>query len=74
MEFQIYCLTHEGFNDTDIAFILGKTVNMVERRRSDTRKKVGAKPYSNIHDFFLEDLKKKGIFIEYITKKNLIRI
>jgi tetratricopeptide (TPR) repeat protein len=70
MEFRVCCLSCEDFDDTGIAFILGLTTSMVQRKRSDARKKIDAPPYSNIHAFFIENLKEKGNFTELNTKKS----
>jgi tetratricopeptide (TPR) repeat protein len=71
MEFRVCCLSCENyFDDTDIAFIVGFSKNMVQRKRSDARKKIGAKSRSNIHDFFIEKFKEEGIFIAQNTKKS----
>jgi tetratricopeptide (TPR) repeat protein len=68
MEFRVCCLSCENYlDDTDIAFILGLSIYMVQRKRSDARKKMGTKT-RNIYAFFIEQFKKEGIFIAENTK------
>ena len=53
MEFRITCLSCEtDFSDKEIEIILGTTLNMVRRIRSDVRKKIGMSKGENFLIFF----------------------
>jgi len=56
-EFHICCLSCEtDFGDKEIAIILGKTVYMVQRIRSDLRKKLGIPSGKRFLPFFKENM------------------
>jgi tetratricopeptide (TPR) repeat protein len=51
-EFEVACLTCEpDFDDDEISLITGQKYNMVHRRRTDLRRKLGIENYGNIRDF-----------------------
>jgi hypothetical protein len=56
IEFRVCCLSCETeFNDVEIAVIIGKSVDMVRRLRSDIRKKIGIGAYKqDFYSFLLE--------------------
>jgi tetratricopeptide (TPR) repeat protein len=61
MEFRVCCLSCEtGFNDTEISIIIGKSVDMVRRLRSNIRKKIGMPVYKHdLYSFLLQELSGK---------------
>jgi tetratricopeptide (TPR) repeat protein len=61
LEFRVCCLTCEtDFTDVEIAVILGKSVDMVRRLRSDVRKKIGMEAYKHdFYSFLLQELSDK---------------
>ncbi|MDR3340538.1 MAG: tetratricopeptide repeat protein [Candidatus Symbiothrix sp.] len=57
IEFRVCCLSCEtDFNDKEMTVFIGKTVWMVQRIRSDLRKKLGMAPRENIYSFLLQSL------------------
>jgi DNA-binding CsgD family transcriptional regulator len=56
-EFRISCLSCEtDFSDKEIEIILGTTLNMVRRIRSDLRKKIGMSKGENFLNFFEKNI------------------
>jgi len=51
-ELRLCCLSYEKMRDSDIAYILNTSETMVQRKRSDIRKKTGIPPRGNLHNFF----------------------
>jgi tetratricopeptide (TPR) repeat protein/DNA-binding CsgD family transcriptional regulator len=63
MEFRICCLSCEtDFSDKEIMIVLGTTLNMVRRIRSDLRKKIGMSKGENFRVFFEKNLSLTGNF------------
>ncbi|MBK5722800.1 helix-turn-helix transcriptional regulator [Dysgonomonas sp. Marseille-P4677] len=51
-EVKIYCLTYAGLINSEIAIILGFSVNTIQMKKSAIRKKLKIDGYGNIVDFF----------------------
>ena len=50
-ELHLCCLSCESLRDVDIAVILETSVHMVQKRRSEIRKKTGIPPRGNFRDY-----------------------
>ena len=51
-EVRICCLTYADLNNSEIALILGFSINTIQRKKSAIRKKLGIEGYGNIVEFF----------------------
>jgi tetratricopeptide (TPR) repeat protein len=61
VEFRLCYLSSDKneLDDSEISVIMGMTISMIRKIRSEIRKKLGIPPYYSIHTFFVENLKKK---------------
>jgi tetratricopeptide (TPR) repeat protein len=60
-ELHLCCLSYEKMRDADIAYILDTSETMVQRRRSDIRRKVNIPPRGDLHAFFSKQFDKKNL-------------
>lgn len=60
-ELRLCCLSYEKIRDADIAHILDTSETMVQRRRSDIRRKIDIPPRGDLHDFFSKQFDKKNL-------------
>ena len=51
-EVRICCLTYADLNNSEIALILGFSINTIQMKKSAIRKKLGIEGYGNIVEFF----------------------
>lgn len=58
-EIRVYCLTYAGLLNSEIALILGLSVNTIQMKKSSIRKKLGIEGYGNIIEFFDKNIKEK---------------
>ena len=56
-EFKICCLTEAGLANMEIAIILGLSVNTVQMKKSNIRKKLNIEGYGNIIEYLKKNLK-----------------
>lgn len=59
VEFKICCLTYAKLNNTEIAIIIGLSVNTIQAKKTYLRKKLNIGGYGNITDFFERKYDKK---------------
>lgn len=56
IEFKICCLTEADFSNMEISIILGLSVNTVQMKKSNIRKKLGLAGYGNIVEYLKENI------------------
>lgn len=55
-EFKICCLTYAGLNNTEISIIMALSINTIQMKKSNIRKKLGIDGYGNIVEFLSKQL------------------
>jgi len=56
-EFKICCLTYAKLNNTEISIIMALSINTIQMKKSNIRKKLGIEGYGNMVEFLSENVK-----------------